>query len=451
MTVIRPAWSGPPSPRRWRYRLAIPAVAALLFAALAALWHWGPRTLYFAVLGRFGFVPFRFPFLDIHAVLAAAQCQRLGFDVYRYNPCDVLGRVHVYSPLWLTLTPHVLGTGATTPVGLGLDLMFILALASVIRPTSPGETLLCGLAALSPMTIYALERANCDVLIFLLIVAGCALGRASRPWRFGAYGFYLFAGLLKYYPLVLLVLLVRERRRDALILAALATGSLLALAGIAQADLVKALGNIPVLSYFADSFSARNLPFGIAEITFGTGRHGAALLLLLVLGALAATRISRTVRLLDRAALDPEPFAAQTMLVGALVLTACFFSGQNIDYRGIYFVLIMPGLVRLRGLEEDPKVRRFLAQMMAAVLLVAWADPMRSIVDRFATQLGGALGPRIELLFWIGRELLWWWLIAGLAAIILAYAARALLRPGCRWPRLDIAVPAAIRRAKRGA
>jgi hypothetical protein len=31
--------------------------------------------------------------------------------------------------------------------------------------------------------------------------------------------------------------------------------------------------------------------------------------------------------------------------VGALLLTACSFADQNIDYRGVYFVLVMPSLL----------------------------------------------------------------------------------------------------------
>lgn len=415
----------PEASRRWARRLAIPAAALLLFAALAALWRLGSHALYFDALGPFGFQPFRFPFLDIHAVLAAAQCQRLGIDVYLANPCDALGRVHVYSPLWLAITPGFLDTTSTTAVGLGLDLMVILSLAYVIRPAAWGEVPVLGLAALSPMTIYALERANCDLVVFLLVVGGCALGRARYPWRLGAYGLYLFAGLLKYYPLVLLALLLRERRRDALIGAVLAALIVLGLAGFDRAELAKALANIPALSYFSDSFSARNLPFGIADSVFGRHlRAAAGLLLLAALAALAAVRTRRTWRLLDAAALDPDSLEEQCLLLGALLMTACFCAGQNIDYRGIYFALIMPGLVRLRRVAEDRAVRRFLRLTIVAVLFVAWAAPLRDAVHRIAAAIfSGPTGLRIELLFWLGRELVWWWLIAGLAAIVLGYAS----------------------------
>lgn len=402
------------------------ATALCLFGALAQLWHCGPHALYFGALGLFGFEPFRFPFLDIHAVLAAAQCQRAGIDVYLYNPCDALGRLHVYSPLWLALTPNFLDTTATTAVGLALDLMFILSLAIAIRPLSWGETLVIGLVALSPMTVYALERANCDLVVFLLILAGFALDHAPRRWRLGCYAFYLTAGLLKYYPLVLLVLLARERRRDGLFIAGLSAAVIILLVIRGHAELAKALANIPALSYFADSFSARNLPFGIVEVVFGPGlRIPVSLLLLSIVLALAIARTRRTFHLLDAAAPEPNLLDTQRLLIGALLLTACFFAGQNIDYRGIYFILVIPGLVRVCQSAGDPAIRRFLARMIAAVIFVAWEEPVRHAIHMIGAAIAADwLRPRVELLFWIGRELVWWWLIAGLAAIVLTQLLR---------------------------
>jgi hypothetical protein len=419
-------------------RLATPAAALLCFAALAALWRWGPRTLYFAALKLFGFQPFRFPFLDIHAVLSAAQCRRLGIDVYLTNPCDALGRVHAYSPLWLVITPRFLDTTSTIPVGLVLDLMFIFSLPIVLRPNSWAEMLIFALVVLSPMTVYALERANCDLVIFLLIVGGCALGQARWPWRLGAFALYLFAGLLKYYPLALLALLARERRRDALIGAAIAISIVLGLAGIDYAELAKALRNIPVLSYFSDSFSARNLPFGLATILFSPRLRGVAgLLLLAFLAVIAAARTLRTVRLLDHTAPDPDRFEGQCLLVGATLTLACFWAGQNVAYRGIFFVLVMPGLLGLRRLSNDELVRRFLTRMIAAVLFVVWEEPLRDLIPRIANAVPGMwrIGPRLELSFWVGRELAWWWLISGLAALVLSYAIRLPIWPS-RLPRV---------------
>lgn len=423
----------PSAAGRWRrlaYRAAIPGAALLLYGGLAALWQWGPHRLYFGVLRPFGFMPFRFPFLDAHGILAAVQCHRYGTDVYLTNPCDALGRPHVYSPLWLRITPGFLDSGASAlnAVGLGLGLLFIASLAALCRPAGRGEALVLALTALSPMTVYALERGNGDLVIFLLILAGCGLARAAAPWRFGAYGLYLFAGLLKYYPLVLLALALRERRRDAVALAALAAAIVVALGAADYSELAKALANIPRPSYFADSFAAVNLPFGLAEIlnSLAFGRFiGLGVLTALV--GLAVARTWRTRALIDRTPRDWGSFEGECMVAGALVLSGCFFAGRNIDYRGVFFVLVTPGLLSLRRSSRDAELRRFLARMVAAVLLVCWEPMLRNTAHAAASAIGSeALHSRLLGLFWLGRELVWWWLVAGLVAIALCDLRRFL-------------------------
>src|SRR5437763_771477 len=101
-------------------RLAVPVGALVVFAGFAVLWLAGWDAAYFGIQRALGTNPFRFPFLDTHALLSAAECRRQGIDVYLQNPCDALGRVHAYSPLWLSLIPRFLATGDTMVVGLGL-------------------------------------------------------------------------------------------------------------------------------------------------------------------------------------------------------------------------------------------------------------------------------------------------------------------------------------------
>jgi hypothetical protein len=401
----------------------VPGVALLLYGMLAALWLWGPHAVYFGVLRLFAFEPFRFPFLDIHAVLSAAQCHRLGIDVYLTNPCDVLGRVHVYSPLWLRITPGFLDTSDTTMVGLGLGLLFIGSLVALCRRATPLEMLPIALTVLSPMTVYAVERANNDLVVFLLILVGCALLQLNRPIRFVTYSLFFFAGLLKYYPLILLVTVIRERRRDAIALAATAVIVLVLAVRCNHTEIARALAGIPTPAYFTDSFAAVNLPFGFAEILSAIPFRGAvALLLLAALAAVLIGRARRSLAIVDRAALDWGTFEADCLVVGALLLTACFFAGRNVDYRGVYFVLVMPGLLHLRRTASTVEGRRYLSSITAGVLFVAWEEAFRSIEHAATVYLPiEALRVRAELLFWLGRELVWWWLIAGLAAIVLSY------------------------------
>jgi hypothetical protein len=71
---------------------------------------------------------------------------------------------------------------------------------------------------------------------------------------------------------------------------------------------------------------------------------------------------------------------------------------------------------------EQPIREVGLAQMIAAVLFVVWEPLWLEAVHRAALALPGN-APRlfVETLFWLGRELVWWWLITGLAAIVLCH------------------------------
>jgi hypothetical protein len=279
------------------------------------------------------------------------------------------------------------------------------------------------LTVLSPMTVYAVERANNDLVVFLLILAGCGFLQLGRPIRFVGYALFFFSGLLKYYPLILLLIVLRERRRDAIALAATAAAILVLVVLRNHTEIARAVARIPSPSYFADSFAAVNLPFGFAEILATIpDRRTVALLLFAALTGLLAARARRSLDIIGGAAFDWSTFEADCTVVGALLVIACFFAGQNVDYRGVYFVLVMPGLLQLRRIACTAEARRFLSSIVAGVLLVAWEQVLRRL-DHAATAYIPieALRIRAELLFWLGRELVWWWLIAGLAAIVLSY------------------------------
>ncbi|HTT81077.1 MAG TPA: glycosyltransferase 87 family protein, partial [Stellaceae bacterium] len=326
-----------------RYGFAIPLAALALFGMFALLWATGLQPIGREALRLVGIEPGPFPFLDIHAVLAAAECQRLGIDVYVSNPCDVFGRVHVYSPLWLPLVPPGIGTAATPWVGAGLDLLFLASLGWLIRPRSNREFLVLALAVFSPATFYAVERANNELVIFLLVLVAGLLQAGSRRARFCSYGLIVVAALLKYFPAVLLALAAREKRRDAL----LVTGAAVLAAAlflICYRDVfATALANIPHLSYYTDSFSARNLPFGLATgLPWVKEQQSFAFVLFAIMTALALVWLRRAVILLDGAGLDWTTSEVRFAAIGGLLLTGVFFAGQNVNYRCIHFLFVLP-------------------------------------------------------------------------------------------------------------
>lgn len=411
-----------------RYRLAIPLIMGGLFGALAVLWLIGPQSLYVALLTASGIGVGKVPFLDLHAVTAAIECHGRGIDVYLADPCDILGRPHVYSPLWLDLAPGFVRDQDAAWLGAGLDLLVILSLPLIIRPRSLAEFSLFLLATTSTMVVYALERANIDIVVFLLAVGAGVLYR--RPRFHGvSYALCVIGACLKYYPLAGLILLVRERGRTLLLplagVAAALAGFVLVYAG----ELRLALRNIPAAaSVYTDSFSARNLPAGIVDLLSwspGAGRLAAAAIFLLLLYSAAgrARRLSRVLAAANDAAPEPE---ATCLFLGASLVLFCFLASENVGYRGILFLLVLPGLVTRRRAAAEAE-RRWLSAMIAAVLVVMWGEFLRRGLDGAMAALAmpeWAMA-RLELLFWLGRELLWWWLAAGLAALVLDAVRRA--------------------------
>jgi hypothetical protein len=261
-------------------------------------------------------------------------------------------------------------------------------------------------------------------VIFLLVICGAMLFTFPRPYRLFSYGLFVAAGFLKYYPLALVVLAASEERRDGLVIAAAAILALVFFAVAFYPELSLAAASIPAgASYFAGAFSARNLPFGFAEaLGKGVARSLIAGSLLAALSGVAVARMLRTARLLGRQQLDWTPREARFLVIGGLLVAACFFAGQNIGYRGILLLPVLSGLVCLHRSVEDREVRRFCGQMIAAVLFVMWEECFRRALHAAISPTPGTgLSSRAEVFFWLGRELVWWWLVVGLAALVLAF------------------------------
>ena len=420
---IDPRLPAAPAPRLLRYRLVIPVAALLVSAVFALLWRMRFYLTYWDILQLLSVKSWTFPFLDTHALLAAAECQRQGINVYLENPCDYIARLHVYSPLWLSLIPGFLNASDTARVGLALDLLFILSLGLVFRPRSWGEIAIFALAVFSPITLLAVERGNNDIVVFLFVLCAALLWSNSPRSRLLSYAICLVTGLLKYYPLVLLVLIARERWQRALALSFLAAASILLMIFVYRGELALALTNIPKISYFTDGFSVQNLPYGMVAVLWGEdARSPLAPILLLGLSAAAIAWAWRRVGLLIPCEIDWTVWEMRLLAIASVLLPACFFAGQNISYRGIFILLALPGLLHLRRALADPALRRWITQMIVLCLVIMWGEFFRQVYNTAAGLpspgfTNDPLAVTLWVMIWIGRELVWWWLVAGFMAL----------------------------------
>lgn len=415
---------------RWRTAVIVAGIALL---ALFAFLYRDDRSLYVALLTAWGEVPFRFAFLDTHAVLSALQCAGQGLDTYQVNPCDVLTRAFTYSPLILEvarLGPVSVGWNDAT--GLILAIAFILAVASLPAPRQAMDRVVVALALISTMTVFAVERGNIDLVIFLLMIgAGHLLAGRPRA-RTAAYSLILFGALLKYYPLAAFVTALRERPRRLAAIALLTVAVLAVFLAYYWHALGEAMTRVPDGSYYTDLFGAVNLPFGLAHLlsplddSFPAARPFLRILpwgLLVLLFASCVVQARRGFAAAEdglRALGDAERIF---LGLGAVLIVGCFFAGQSIGYRGIFFLMLLPGLL---AMARDAGDRRFLATALM-ILFLMWGEMFRQVLQHLA--LGDARAmtvlASVRVVFWMARELVWWRVIATLLGLVLCLAARS--------------------------
>ena len=424
-------------------RFGTPAILFIVFAVIVSIHAFAPA-LYSSLMRIWGVPAFDFPFLDLHAIFSALECKRQGIDVMQTNPCDVLGRPHSYSPLWLAAASIApIDRHWLAPAGIGLDLLFILSLCRLPVPASAAGTLVLVAAALSPVTAYALERANADLIIFLMVMASAPLWLAPWPRRAASYAIVLLAGLLKFYPLALLILTLREPPKRFLALLATALIVIGFFYVYYRAELAEEAQGFSAftMSPFTDAFGFCNLPYGIvalvptlglltAPLGFGPEIIGHAILAwLLVVLVQRAWRISQD-RELGAGLAGIAPGNATFLAVGATLITGCFFAffagHGNVLYRGIYFLMVLPGLLALaRAAKQDP-ARSLLHQSVALVLFLMWSEFFRRSIDAAVFLVPSErFANTARILFWAIKELIWWRVIALFCGLLLGFVAES--------------------------
>ncbi|MGH7001304.1 MAG: glycosyltransferase 87 family protein, partial [Stellaceae bacterium] len=353
-------------------RLILPVAFAVAFAFVWAVRATGHTALYDSIISGWGVVPFDFPFLDIHGVVASSACWHEGVNVYVVNPCDVLGRLFQYSPLLLTVVPKMPGLAATPYAGLLVNGVFMLSLLLLPMPRRAADIALMVLALLSSAIAFGAERANIDLVIFAAAAVIAVLMQRATIARLAAYAMIAAVALVKYYPATLFLLAVRERPKRFVAVATVAVVLAALFVAIYHTDLALAFGHLPAPRYFTDQFSSRNLPDGLGAIDPGINPAfvGVPLVLCTLLGSLAlAGRAQAAWRHLPQR-------EATFLTVGAVLLVGCFFAGQNIAYRGVFLLLVLPGLMILARSAAGFTGRIFGATAGVAVCLM-WGELFR--------------------------------------------------------------------------
>jgi hypothetical protein len=407
-------------PRRQRFYTGLLILVLLgSLGGMAILWSVDPET-YRRVIYILGVPPVMvrgawyghnpLPFFDLAGVLSWAQCHAQGIDVFVRNPCDPMARLFNYGPG--SLLPFG-SPDDTLAAGAVLDSVFLLMVALILRPATGGEFAIALLAAFSHAVFLAVERANLDIAIFILVMAGALLPQRRLGGRLAFYATALLGGFIKFYPMALLVLIWRERPR---LLLALSMASLVCIAGFLfwyGDDAARALALLPV----DDNQTGGPVLPHLLAMQIDMPDVWALLYIFLLAGTLVLSilALSRLGSLLQP--IDWNQPSYMLMLTGMVMTLGCFLTGTSYDYRFIFLLPVLPGLMALRRAAPDRAARRILGMAVGLVCICLWYYGVCLSVPYF---LGVPLLPILYV-----HELLWWALIVILAAILIGFAGRS--------------------------
>lgn len=408
--------------------LPAPVVAAasphkyLVILILILTGFWGVLAARPDWLSYLGIQHFGVWFIDTHAILASNDALAQGLDVYAANPLDYFGRPHVYSPWWLCLGKLGFTRADTFWLGGALGLAFLAVAVDWLRPRTRGE-MFWALATLgSPCIVMAVERANNDLVIFLLLapVVPCLLA-AQRGWQLGAVLLIAVAAGLKFYPAAAALLLLAPAGTTREVRWRLAAGAL-ALALVAASI---ATGYLRVRHLLPPVDGPMN--FGAIHALGRLGLDG------VLPGLVAAALITAAWWRADVFRGWTVPAAERSLwlhgVLGAVVLGGCFFTSTNFAYRWVFALWLVPWLWWSAHAAGAPRAVRRLAWTTAGLLAAAlWIDPLTlGLLTRWLAPLPGPVVARTANLVYVLEQPLIWALFACLLAPVTEF-----LRTGWR-------------------
>jgi hypothetical protein len=423
--------------RSYTYAALFCALLLLFFGTLLALSVSG-HFFYLKVIGIYGFGEPDTPFLDLANIPAAVRCHAAGFDVLQTNPCDPLGRTLSYSPLWLDVVPDVLSPQYLWVIGITLDLLFIITIAFACRPSYPTDLAILLAAGLSTSVVFALQRGNVDLVIFIFLTLATALWGGAALSRVFAYILFLVMGLLKYYPLVLIVTVARERIATALLALTVFVAALAVFVCYYGSAVLVTLQHIAQPSYFfGDAFGIQNVP-GVVTTFLALGgvtpqvasTIAFACVIILYLGT-----VTVVLRHLSVAGpvINWDCFDARLSIVGSTLIGGCFILGQNVNYRAIFLLMVLPTMLTLRRNPKNQPLRTVIAITIGTVLGVMWCESPRYNVNALLGSHPTAMIVMLAVLLWLVREVIWWWVVSVLIAWIIWFALQAPLLRRISW------------------
>jgi hypothetical protein len=325
-------------------------------------------------------------FFDTRNLTAALECRRLGFDPLVESPCDPWGRPLNYPRVWLALRWLGLNQSHTTALGLLFVALFLGSVFVLVGRIGLGKGIVIALAVCSPSVMFAIERANMDIVVFAILVVAVLAWRTRTRWGETASPLLVLLGATaKIYPVFGLPAYLFARRRGGAVVAIVCAAMFAVYAVVTLGD-IQAIARIaPQGDYH--SFGARILPAAIYH-RFVPDRWQGGVLTKQLVAIVPLVVAAPFVWLRGRRRLaEPDPSADSAtrlaLYLGSLIFLGTFAVGNNFDYRLIFLLLTLPQLFDWVT-DETGDPRRWMASITIAVILtLLWIGALSEPLELF--------------------------------------------------------------------
>jgi len=281
-------------------------------------------------------------FSDLNVLLCGIEEYLQKRDPYAWVKCT-----YNYPLLWVLFSyiPYF-HSAYLNQIGILLIVLFFLSILLFIKKVSFRDSLIYSGLLISPAIMLALERGNCDVILFLLLLL--SLFFLSKNYKSRSYLLLLFSAFLKLYPIVgFMYVLEQVKTKKMLFLTGLGVALVFSLYLLAIQEQLKPISKIHPRSFFI-SYGIYTLPIRIytkfSYFRLETLKMGA--LIITILGCfyfILAQGFSVDTK--DRTIDKAQPVFFNAYLVGSSIFISTFIAGNNFDYRLIFLILTFPQLL----------------------------------------------------------------------------------------------------------
>ena len=318
-------------------------------------------------------------FADWSVIINANLCFEKGLDVYSNNPCDQWGRKHVYGNILLNI-PFIQSFKNfyffIFPIL--FNLLFLYVTINFFKFKNYIEYLMIFPFMLSPSIILSIERANIDIIIFLIVV----FISFNKKLLFN-YIPLIFVTLSKFYPISLATIFLFEKKFSKIILNLIVFFILIiSLLYLQYDELVKIFNNSKQFTGGGIyNFSFNGLALYITSLNIIIDNKNLnwikylCIFIFLIIPILITLRfqirfIFKNYIIKDK--LTENIYENRLYLLSSVVLLSCYFLFSNYIYREIFFLGLIPWILKEREINSNKNFINFYYYILCTKFVISF-------------------------------------------------------------------------------